>query len=319
MKRQDWVEMLKEKGIKQLIIVSVILIEVFVWTAQGAGIIDSVGIIGGADGPTKIFVSSGKNQHGSGLPEELRGEEENQGQRPGRAAGPQQIPEEPKDGEQSEPDGQAVESVGYPAEDTRDKETALQEAKDKDFLILVNKQNPIDQNYKPEDLRKVKYYAPDRPAETRYLRADAEKAFDWMVKRAAEDGVELKMTTAYRSYGYQTILFQSYVDREGEEKANTYSAKPGQSEHQTGLSVDVSSPSVDFQLSNEYGKTTEGKWIAANAYRFGFILRFPEGKEDITGYQYEPWHLRYVGLFAAKEIYEQKLTLEEYLAENEID
>jgi D-alanyl-D-alanine carboxypeptidase len=133
------------------------------------------------------------------------------------------------------------------------------------------------------------------------------------------DGVELKMTTAYRSYDFQKILYDSYVSREGEAAANKYSAKPGQSEHQTGLAADVSSPSVDYQLSNDYGRTAEGKWLAENAHRFGFIIRFPEGKEEITGYQHEPWHIRYVGRAAAKEIYERNLTLEEFLLLNGIE
>ena len=174
----------------------------------------------------------------------------------------------------------------------------------------------MDKDYKPDDLTEIEDYAPDRAESTRYMRAEAAKAFGMLVDKAAEDGVVIKMTTAYRSYDFQKILFDSYVEKEGEEKANTFSAKPGQSEHQTGLAVDISSPSVDYQLSDEYGKTKEGKWLADNAYRFGFILRFPKGKEDITGYQFEPWHLRYVGLTAAKEIYDQDLTLEEYLQEN---
>jgi D-alanyl-D-alanine carboxypeptidase len=137
-----------------------------------------------------------------------------------------------------------------------------------------------------------------------------------MVDKAGQEGIVLKMTTAYRSYDFQKILFDSYVEKEGEEAANKYSAKPGQSEHQTGLSVDVSSPSVGYQLSNEYGETPEGKWLAGHAHEFGFIIRFPKGKEDITGYQYEPWHIRYVGRAAAEEIYKEGLTLEEFLQEN---
>lgn len=208
---------------------------------------------------------------------------------------------------------------GYPTPDNSNREKALEEAETKGLLILVNKDHPIDQDYKPNDLMEVKYYAPDRDKATRYMRAEAAEAFDMLVDKAAAEGVVIKMTTAYRSYNFQKILFDSYVEKEGVEKANTYSAKPGQSEHQTGLSVDVSSPSVDYQLSNDYGKTAEGKWLADNAYRFGFILRFPQGKENITGYQYEPWHIRYVGLAAAKEIYEQGLTLEEYLLKNGIE
>jgi D-alanyl-D-alanine carboxypeptidase len=191
------------------------------------------------------------------------------------------------------------------------------EAAEKGLLILVNKQNPIDEAYKPDDLTKIKYFVSDRSETTRYMREEAAESFHLLVEKAAEEGLELKMTTAYRSYNFQKVLFDSYVEREGEAAANTYSARPGQSEHQTGLSADVSSPSVDYQLSNDYGKTEEGRWLAENAHRFGFIIRFPKGKEEITGYQYEPWHIRYVGLVAAKEIYERDLTLEEFLQENE--
>lgn len=296
--RQDKTAMLNERKIKILIIVSILLVETFVWTANGSGNSWSLGIIGGSDGPTTIIVGDDKDKPADEQPN--------------------QSDEEEPDQNAEENDGQASDE-GYPPEDERDWETALSDAEEKGFLVLVNKVNPVDETYKPDDLLKIKYYVPDRAESTRYLRAEAAEAFHQMVERAAQDDVELKMTTAYRSYDFQKILFDNYVAKEGEEKANTYSAKPGQSEHQTGLAVDVSSPVVDYQLSNDYGKTREGKWVADHAYRFGFILRFPEGKEDITGYQYEPWHLRYVGLAAAKEIYENNLTLEEFLLENGIE
>jgi len=277
--------MLNEKRIKLIIIISLLLIETFVWTANGSNNSWSLGIIGGADGPTTIFVGDGGDKPGDEKPS---------------------AEEQP--GEQ-----------GFPPEDTRDREVSLQEADEKGLLILVNKEHSIDKDYKPDDLVKIKYYVSDRSETTRYMRAEAAEAFHKLVDKAAADGIELKMTTAYRSYDFQKILFDSYVEKEGEAAANQYSARPGQSEHQTGLSVDVSSPSVDYQLSDDYGKTEEGKWLADNACRFGFIIRFPKGKEDITGYQYEPWHIRYVGLTAAKEIYEQSLTLEEFLEKNDIE
>jgi zinc D-Ala-D-Ala carboxypeptidase len=199
------------------------------------------------------------------------------------------------------------------------REEALQDAQDKGLLILVNKEHAIDKNYVPEDLRAIKYFASDRSAETRYMRAEAATAFNQLVEAAAKDNIELKMTTAYRSYSFQKNLFENYVKKEGEEAANRYSAKPGESEHQTGLAVDVSAESVDYQLTEAFGETKEGKWLVKHAYEYGFILRYPKEKEDITGYLYEPWHIRYVGLFAAKEIYEQGVTLEEYLDENNID
>ncbi len=278
--------MLNEKRIKALIIISLLLVETFVWTANGPNHFWSLGLGGDSDGPGTVNVGDGSDKPGEGQSSD--GQQNNEGK-----------PDQNTD-------------------DQNEREAALKDAKEKGLLILVNKEHPVTQDYKPDDLVKIKYYVPDRSETTRYMRAEAAEAFHQMVDEAAEDGVELKMTTAYRSYDFQKILFDSYVAKEGEAQANTFSAKPGQSEHQTGLSVDVSSPSVDYQLSNDYGKTTEGKWIADQAYRFGFILRFPKGKEDITGYQYEPWHLRYVGLTAAKEIHEEGLTLEEFLQENNI-
>lgn len=282
--------MLNEKRIKALIIISLLLIETFVWMANGPNSFWSLGLGGDTDGPGTTgpgTVNIGDSSNpGEGNPS---GEEQNN-------------------------DGQPEQNQ----EDQADRDKALKDAQEKGLLILVNKAHPIGQDYKPDDLTKIEAYAPDRSETTRYMRTEAAEAFHRMVDKAAGDGVELKMTTAYRSYDFQKILFDNYVEKEGEEKANTFSAKPGQSEHQTGLAVDVSSPSVDYQLSDDYGKTKEGKWIADEAYRFGFILRFPKGKEEITGYQYEPWHLRYVGLAAAKEIHEEGLTLEEFLQKNNI-
>lgn len=280
--------MTNEKRIKTLIIISLLLIETFVWAANGPNNFWSLGLGQVPEGPGTVNVGDGGGEPAGEKPS---GEQQNQN---------------------------SNEEQNQDPDDQDDREAALRDAWEKGFLILVNKEHPVDQHYKPDDLAKIKYYAPDRSETTRYMRAEAAEAFHQMADKAAEDGVELKMTTAYRSYDFQKILFNNYVAKEGEEKANTFSAKPGQSEHQTGLAVDVSSPSVDYQLSNDYGKTKEGKWIADEAYRFGFILRFPKGKEDITGYQYEPWHLRYVGLAAAKEIHEEGLTLEEFLQKNNI-
>lgn len=293
--------MLNEKRIKALIIISLLLIESFVWVVNGPKNFWSLGFFRG-DGVQASVEQPGGDPNGGETPEEPT---QNSGGQPGVNEG---QPGQNAGGE----NGQADEA-GYPPADDPDREISLQQVKAAGLLILVNKTHPMDEDYKPDDLTEVKDYVPDRAESTRYMRAEAAKAFDTLVDKAAEDGVIIKMTTAYRSYDFQKILFDSYVQKEGEEKANTFSAKPGQSEHQTGLAVDVSSPSVDYQLSDDYGETKEGKWLADNAYRFGFILRFPKGKENVTGYQYEPWHLRYVGLPAAKEIHDQDITLEEYL------
>jgi D-alanyl-D-alanine carboxypeptidase len=202
---------------------------------------------------------------------------------------------------------------GQSPDDESANQVAREEAASKGLLILVNKEHPVDQDYKPDDLTPMEYYAPDRDAAARFMRAEAADAFSRLVEGAAADGIELRMTTAYRSYGFQQVLYNNYVDQYGEEAANRFSAKPGQSEHQTGLAVDVSSPSVGYELTEEFGATAEGQWLVAHAEEYGFILRYPDGMEDVTGYMYEPWHLRYVGLFAAREITEQGVTLEEYL------
>ena len=184
---------------------------------------------------------------------------------------------------------------------------------DDPYLMLVNKTHPVDENYKPEGLKDIKYFASDRDPSTRYMVGDAADKFHELVEAAAEDGYTIVMTTAYRSYGFQTILWNNYVAKHGEEKANTFSARPGQSEHQTGLCTDVSSPSVNYQLTTKYGETPEGMWLAEHAHEYGFIIRYLKGKEDISGYQYEPWHIRYVGVEAASYIYQEQITLEEYL------
>ncbi len=194
-----------------------------------------------------------------------------------------------------------------------DKEEEEKPAQNQELLILVNKQHAVDEAYAPEDLTSVKYFASDRSEQGRYMRAEAAEQFHQLVEGAKEDGFELAMTTAYRSYAFQNTLYTNYVNRYGQAEADTFSAKPGQSEHQTGLAVDVSSPVVQYRLTSELGDTEEGKWMAEHAHEYGFILRFPKGKEEVTGYQYEPWHLRYVGQPAADEIYEQEITLEEYL------
>ena len=198
------------------------------------------------------------------------------------------------------------------------REQALESAKQQGLLILVNKQHPLAESYIPDDLTAMKYFVANRSAETRYMRKDAAAAFDQLVVAAARDGVELRMTTAYRSYEYQTNLYNTYVENSGEKAANHSSAKPGESEHQTGLAVDVSSISIGYQFLYTFGDTKEGKWLANHSYEFGFIIRYPAGKSDITGYNQEPWHLRYVGLFVANEIFRQGVTLEEYLADNSL-
>ena len=225
-----------------------------------------------------------------------------------------ETPESPEmpDGEVTEPAKPEVEPPQPPATPAKHVLT-IEEANAQGMLLLVNKQNPITSDYKPNDLASVIYYAENRTAASRYLRSEAADQFHRLVEAAKEQGYMLVMTTAYRSYGFQQVLWNNYVAAEGAEAAARYSAKPGESEHQTGLAVDVTSPTVEYQLTSSFGETPEGIWLAENAPRFGFIIRYPQGKEQITGYLYEPWHLRYVGVSVATEISSNGLTLEEYL------
>ena len=213
-----------------------------------------------------------------------------------------------------------AEERGKGAEMDPEKKAQLQKDQENGLFLLVNKdpENHLDPSYKAEDLEPIKYYAADRNKYTRFMRAEAAEAFHRLVESAAEEGIDIVMTTAYRSYEFQQILWDNYVAQKGEEEANKTSARPGESEHQTGLAVDLSTSEIDYRNSSDFADTAAGRWVAENAHKFGFILRFPEDKTDITGYSYEPWHIRYVGLTAAADIYEENLTLEEYLEQLEL-
>lgn len=140
----------------------------------------------------------------------------------------------------------------------------------------------------------------------------AAENFKRMVDAAREDKINIRAISAYRSYQYQVTLYNNYVKRDGKDEADTYSARPGYSEHQTGLCVDVDNGINNF---TDFEKTTSFEWMAENAHKFGFILRYPEGMEEITGYSYESWHYRYVGKKIATYIKEKNITFDEYYME----
>lgn len=138
-----------------------------------------------------------------------------------------------------------------------------------------------------------------------------------MFASAENAGIHLFAQSGFRSFERQEQIFTAFAEQDGEEAANKYSARPGESEHQTGLVMDITSESVNFQLTTEFGATEEGLWVAEHAHEHGFIIRYPKGKESITQYDYEPWHLRYVGIKAATEMNNNNETLEEYLSVTE--
>ncbi|KKE79466.1 carboxypeptidase [Bacilli bacterium] len=186
-----------------------------------------------------------------------------------------------------------------------------------DVLAVVNKEFALPESYEPEDLVTPNVRFPfTEELPKKQMRKVAADALEKMFKAADKEELELYAQSGYRSYDRQKAIFASNVEQNGEEEANIFSARPGESEHQSGLTMDVTSPEVNFDLIIEFGETPEGKWIKEHAAEYGFIIRYPEGREDITKYQYEPWHLRYVGEKAAKEIMENDLTLEEYILKN---
>ena len=175
-------------------------------------------------------------------------------------------------------------------------------------LILVNKYSRLASDYVPDDLVTVE------PAYSNggKLKSEVNDAFCGLVEALwAETGLHLVNVSPYRSYSLQSSLYARYSARDGAAAADRYSAHAGYSEHQTGLALDVSVPGGTL---NGFKKSKQFEWMRGNAHRFGFILRYGEGMEYITGYKFEPWHYRYVGAEAAAFIYENGLTFEEYYA-----
>jgi len=181
-------------------------------------------------------------------------------------------------------------------------------------VVIANKKRMLPASYAPKDLTvpnvafSFSGYSPKKQ-----MRKPAATALEKMFAAAKKDGIELKAVSGYRSYATQKSIFARNAEQKGEKVANRTSAKPGQSEHQSGLAMDVSSAAVNYTLETDFGQTKEGKWLKKNASKYGFIIRYEEGKENITGYTYEPWHVRYVGVWIAGEIARQGLTLEQYM------
>lgn len=136
---------------------------------------------------------------------------------------------------------------------------------------------------------------------------EAEQAFQTMKQAAIKEGLNIYISSSFRSYQYQEKLYNKYVARDGKEKADTYSARPGHSEHQTGLAFDLNT------IDDSFANTPEAKWVAEHAHEYGFIVRYPADKTEITGFKYEPWHIRYLGVETATKVYQSGLCLEEYL------
>jgi D-alanyl-D-alanine carboxypeptidase len=178
---------------------------------------------------------------------------------------------------------------------------------------VVNKGRSLPSTYIPADLR-----APNVPLRLEasnsemQLRKEAAGALEQMYAVAKQQNIHLMLSSGYRSYKEQVGLYSGYVADQGQQNADSSSARPGHSEHQLGLSADVEPTSRKCEVQTCFADTTEGKWLAANSYKYGFIIRYQQGRDGLTGYEYEPWHVRYVGQGLASQIQQNGQTLEQY-------
>ena len=181
------------------------------------------------------------------------------------------------------------------------------------ITVLVNRAFLLPEDYIPESLTKVNIpFDTTIVTEKNNLRSEAAMQIEKMVKAAKKKKIIITGVSGYRSYARQKSVFEQSAVDHGKEHADKYCAIPGSSEHQTGLAIDVSTPEITNVLEEKFADTKAGKWIQKNSYKYGFVVRYPKGKQKITGYNYEPWHLRYVGLKTAEYLYKNKLTLEEF-------
>jgi len=185
--------------------------------------------------------------------------------------------------------------------------TALPDKNIDGNVFLINRQHAVSRYYVPET-RKV-----NGPGMSQTMRLDAAAALEDMFAAAKEDGITLSIVSGYRSYSKQSTIYARKKAEQGQEAADRVSARPGTSEQQLVLAMDLAKKGSS-QLNTRFGTTEEGKWVSANAHRFGFIVRYLEDYEDVTGYMYEPWHVRYVGTEQAEKMYECGLPMEMYMS-----
>ena len=175
---------------------------------------------------------------------------------------------------------------------------------------IVNKYYQLEEDFEPNNLTPIdsKYARND----SQLLQKEATEAFNQMCSDAKLENISLYSGSAYRSYEYQNTIYNDYIKKDGLTAAETYSARPGYSEHQLGLAVDIMNGNWSYVSKDNI----EYSWLQANSYKYGFILRYPENKEYITGYMFEPWHYRYLGKELATKVYNSGLTYDEYVARN---
>lgn len=176
-------------------------------------------------------------------------------------------------------------------------------------LFLINREHPIGKDYFPRDLMEPKVLG---GGEATRMRPEAAAALEEMFAAAKEEGLYLAAVSGYRSYGQQAAIFERKLEKVDKQTAMRTVAPAGCSEHQLGLAMDLGTKK-ETRLTEAFARTPEGQWVAANAHRFGFIIRYKAEWEAVTGYAWEPWHIRYVGKTHARKIYELNIPLEEYI------
>lgn len=178
---------------------------------------------------------------------------------------------------------------------------------------VVNKGRILPGSYYPPDLVRpnipLRYFAPNQEMT---LRREAAAALEKMSAAASAEGIGLRLASGFRSYSQQAAVYAGYVRSSGSAKADTFSARAGHSEHQTGLAADLEPADRSCELEVCFSDTPTGKWLASHSHKYGFIIRYQNNKQSLTGYQFEPWHFRYVGIELANEINITGMTLEEF-------
>jgi len=189
----------------------------------------------------------------------------------------------------------AVKEIIYPVQLTIEQAQAIN--------VVVNKKHKLPDNYAPT----LTAVAGGQ------MRPEAASELRKLLNAATATGIKLMIISSYRSFNTQVSTYDGWVTQYGQTRADTFSARPGFSEHQTGLGVDLGNNDGSCALEICFGDSTAGLWLASNASNYGFIIRYPEGKEAETGYQYEPWHIRYLGVDTAKDVVETGKTFDQYM------
>lgn len=233
------------------------------------------------------------------------------------------TPSAPDDGDQTQQPGETTDPDSNPGLEPQEPDVddvahptyvpsrEVRTTDDGNLLVIINKEFTVSKDYYPTDMVDI-----DGSLSTNQnlkVKKEAYDAYLSMLHDAQAEGLNFSICSAYRSYELQESLYNNSLTANGKEYTEKMFAYPGKSEHHTGYAIDITSPSMNWGLSQDFTDYPDGAWITAHCSEYGFIIRYPKGKEDITGYVYEPWHIRYVGIDVAKYITEQGITFEEYL------